>query len=166
MASQNVAAGSSAPLTIQQTVIDAFSGDQVQLPSLDNPLPFSEIVTVSGNRVMKIGESVIIKLHNVKPSTQVWITESSGSDPMFITGANVAGGYAGMTDGQGEFVWQTTAGSGAYAYQERVYQIWVGNWDGQSPRADSDLVPTLIEWVTDSSGIPAPPPSMLEPIDQ
>jgi len=142
------------------TAIDNFTGATVDMPSSLRPLPYVEVTTVSHNRVVKANEPIVITLSNVKPNSQVWIAETCAEDPNAIGGSYCIGGFVGYTDQNGQFTWNsivnTTNGNwlGGHAYT-----VWVGNWGGSAsgPRPDTDIVGSIIVWITDASGNPAAP---------
>ena len=150
--------GISQIVDITENAIDAFSGATINIPTVTRPMPYAKLVTVSGTGVVKIGEPLTITLSNVKPNTQVWIAETAMGNLDAMSGANVIGGYVGMTSLTGDFVWQTTVGNWLEGH---AYQIWVGNWCGDSQvcgaRLDSDIVSTVFTWATNASGVPAAP---------
>lgn len=148
------------------TTIDNFTGATVDVPSHLRPLPYAAITTVSHNRVVKLGEPIVITLYNVKPSSEVWISETCAEAPdgaNNVNGAICAGGFVGYTDQTGKFVWSSTAYAGTGNWLGgHIYTIWVGYWGGSGtgPRPDTDIVGSVVTWITDASGNPAAPASL------
>ena len=157
--------GTSEVTDVVQTAPDAFSGATVNIPTIARPAAYAELWVPSGTRVAKVGDPMTITLSNVKPNSQVWVTEIAVTDPGVAQGAYTSSGYVGMSDNSGQFIWQTVVSSWLEAH---TYTLWVGYWGGPAtgPRPDSDIVASVSLWATDASGNPAAPGALAQLTNQ